>query len=290
MVEAKQEETVPLSMTFLLQAQDDLPQGTWTMRWREALLGRLISVLDMPEQDTALKAAPYTISCFMPVESGGARRAKASVQSVKNIQMKTGERFRLRVSCLDDQSSAHLIDRFSSVSIYPIQVEEDGVSVLVEGTQISSRLADKWNNWLSCERLYSEASGSLKLITLKFSSVTAFKRRNVYTPLPDPVLIFTGYHDLWKTYSGIPLPAGLTAAVENDLALIDFRISTGSVILQQERVYGFLGSATFQLQGRHPESIIKGLNLLADYALFCGTGIGRKDGMGQTRRIFRLNN
>ena len=48
---------------------------------------------------------------------------------------------------------------------------------------------------------------------------------------------------------------------------------------------GFIGSATFRLAGRHPESILKGLNALADYAFYCGTGIGTEHGMGLTRRI-----
>jgi hypothetical protein len=39
------------------------------------------------------------------------------------------------------------------------------------------------------------------------------------------------------------------------------------------------------LQGRHPESVLKGLNVLADYAFFSGTGIGTERGMGLTRRI-----
>jgi CRISPR/Cas system endoribonuclease Cas6 (RAMP superfamily) len=73
--------------------------------------------------------------------------------------------------------------------------------------------------------------------------------------------------------------------MEADLLLVDFRLRMRMFEEGRQSVPGFVGSASIRLQGRHPESVIKGLNVLADYAFFCGTGIGTQRGMGLTRRI-----
>jgi CRISPR/Cas system endoribonuclease Cas6 (RAMP superfamily) len=73
--------------------------------------------------------------------------------------------------------------------------------------------------------------------------------------------------------------------IEGHLLLVDFRIQRRLCEDERGPLPGFIGSATFRLEGRHPESVLKGLNVLADYAFFCGTGIGTDRGMGLTRRI-----
>ena len=134
-------------------------------------------------------------------------------------------------------------------------------------------------------RLYEEASDCLRLVTLKFYSPTTLERSGLPYPLPDPCGIFLGYSRIWDAFSGIALAPGLREAIEEHLLLVDFRIQRRLSAAEKGAVPGVVGSAKFRLAGRHPESILKGLNALADYAFFCGTGIGTDVGMGLTRRI-----
>jgi len=150
---------------------------------------------------------------------------------------------------------------------------------------VSSTLTQRWNRWVPYGRLYEEASDCLRLVTLKFYSPTTLERSGLPYPLPDPCGIFLGYARIWDAFSGIALSPGLREAIEEHLLLVDFRIQRRLSAAEQGAVPGFIGSAKFRLAGRHPESILKDLNALADYAFFCGTGIGTDHGMGLTRRI-----
>lgn len=70
------------------------------------------------------------------------------------------------------------------------------------------------------------------------------------------------------------------------MTLCDFRLRAHSHVVHPGRTLTcFTGSAAFRLEGRHPEKVIKSFNAAADYAFFCGTGIGISRGMGMTRRV-----
>jgi CRISPR-associated endoribonuclease Cas6 len=178
-----------------------------------------------------------------------------------------------------------MLDWVKILRAEPVRVETRGGPLLLEDALASNILAQRWNRWVPYGQLYDEASDSLRLFTLKFYSPTALKRSGLTYPLPDPCGIFLGYEEVWEAFSGIPLAPGLRKAIEEDLLLVDFRLRRGLFGEGRGSVPGFVGSASYRLQGRHPESVLKGLNVLADYAFFCGTGIGTEKGMGLTRRV-----
>ncbi len=196
-----------------------------------------------------------------------------------------GGRFRLRLSWLADADLRGLLDWAGSLRGDPVQVETNCGQMLLEDALVSPTLAQRWNRWVPYDRLYEEASDCLRLVTLKFYSPTTLERSGLPYPLPDPCGIFLGYSRVWEAFSEIVLAPGLREAIEERLLLVDFRIQRRLAEAEKGAVPGFVGSVKFRLAGRHPESILKGLNALADYAFFCGTGIGTDRGMGLTRRI-----
>jgi CRISPR-associated endoribonuclease Cas6 len=191
----------------------------------------------------------------------------------------------LRLSWLADADLKDLLSWVEVLRVEPVRLETRYGPLLVEDAPVSTMLTQRWNRWVPYGQLYEEASDSLRLVTLKFYSPTALKRSGRTYPLPDPCGVFLGYEEVWQAFSGIPLAPGLRKAIEEDLLLVDFRFRRGLFAEGQDSVTGFVGSASYRLEGRHPESILKGLNALADYAFFCGTGIGTERGMGLTRRI-----
>ncbi len=269
---------MPVGMTFFLKVKGDEPPVLFDRKLAGRLVGKVASQAGVHEGALQQRPAPFALSSLLPAEAdrpGGETRSDE------------GGRFRLRLSWLVDGDLKGLLDWAGSLRGDPMCVETSGGPLLLEEAMVSPTLTQRWNRWVPYGRLYEEASDCLRFVTLKFYSPTTLERSGVPYPLPDPCGIFVGYSRIWDAFAGIALPPGLRAAIEEYLLLVDFRIQRRRCEAEQGPVPGFIGSATFRLAGRHPESILKGLNALADYAFFCGTGIGTDHGMGLTRRIPR---
>jgi len=267
---------MPVGMTLYLKSLSDEPPVSFNREWTDRLLGEIASRAGVPEEALQTRPTPYSISSPLPAEG----RRPASEESSDE-----GGRFRLRLSWLADGDLKGLLDWAGSLRIDPAWVETKRGRVLLEDAMVSPTLTQRWNRWVPYGRLYEEASDCLRLVTLKFYSPTTLERSGHPYPLPDPCGIFLGYSRIWDAFSGIALAQGLREAIEEHLLLLDFRIQRRLSADDEGAVPGFVGSAKFRLAGRHPESILKGLNALADYAFYCGTGIGTERGMGLTRRI-----
>jgi CRISPR-associated endoribonuclease Cas6 len=262
-------------MTLLLKPLNDLSPVPLGSEWRGTLLSEIASRAGVPEERLRKRPAPFSISSPMPVEA---------THPAEGIRADQG-RLRLRLGWLADEDVRHLVDWAKSLRAEPVRVETKACALLLEDGAVSSTLTQRWNRWIPYSGVYEEASDCLRAVTLKFYSPTTLDRSGHPYPLPDPPTIFLGYKSVWDAFSGVALAPGLRDAIEQHLLLVDFRIQRRLFESAQGPVPGFIGSATFRLGGRHPESILKGLNVLADYAFFCGTGIGTEMGMGLTRRI-----
>jgi len=267
---------MPLGMTFLLKALGGAPPTPFDREWTDRLLAEMAFRTGVPEEALQKRPAPYAISSPLPAEGhrpGGEANADE------------GGRFRLRLSWLADADLKGLLDWAGSLRVDPVRVETNCGQILLEDAMVSPTLAQRWNRWVPYDLLYEEAYDCLRVVTLKFYSPTTLERSGLPYPLPDPCGVFLGYSKMWDAFSGVALAPGLREAIEEHLLLVDFRIQRRLAEAEKGTVPGFVGSAKFRLAGRHPESILKGLNALADYAFFCGTGIGTDVGMGLTRRI-----
>lgn len=269
---------MPVGMTFFLKTKGGEPPVPLDRRLASRLVGEVASQAGVDEGALQKRPAPFAISSLLPVE---ADRPEGETRRTE------GGRFRVRLSWLADRDTKGLLDWAGSLRDDPMCVETSGGPILLEEAMVSSTLTQRWNRWVTYGRLYEEASDCQRLATLKFYSPTTLERSGLPYPLPDPCAMFHGYARIWDSFSGIVLAPGLLEAIEEHLILDDFRIQRRRSEAEQGPVPGFIGSATFRLAGRHPESMLKGLNVLADYAFFCGTGIGTDHGMGLTRRILQ---
>jgi len=256
-------------------------------RVHNALLERAVAAAVIPEETLHHIPRPYTLSPLMPAQDTRRNRQEKAPEPLAGIRgTPKGHRFRLRMSWLEDTHLPAFIEWAPTLGSSPLLTDGDDGSVRLEGVVASPTLTEKWSRSITYEHLYAEAADSLRTITLKFNSPTLLNRAGLPYPLPDPAGIFLGYLHLWDYFSGIPLDPGLNSAVKKKLHLVDFRIRNQPFKDEKGAVACFVGSATFQLQGRQPETMIKGFNALADYAFFCGTGTGTDKGRGMTRRIW----
>ena len=140
-------------------------------------------------------------------------------------------------------------------------------------------------------------------IGLQFRSPTGFRRVDEGTEVHWPSLCLQGYLRKWNAFSGLTMPAEATmryAANElttchQDLrpesvllsghARMDLAGSTDSTCQHLGRVgysqKGVVGSVEWLASGKSP-LLLRMVNALVKYSLYCGTGMKTSLGMGQT--------
>lgn len=138
------------------------------------------------------------------------------------------------------------------------------------------------------EALVAEAGRETRL-TLRFLSPTSFKAGPMHYPLPDPHAVFRSYLSRWNAFAPRPLQinVSLLDVVDAHVAVARYRTQTEIVDLGPGRLVGFVGTVSYQvLRSRLlGDDVMRSLNVLADYARFCGTGHKTTQGLGQTHRL-----
>ena len=276
---------MPLAMTFFLKALDDLALAGQGRKICQMLLHQAVSASHVNEETLAQTPPPFTFSPPMLVADSHDRKPTVSGAAAAGGALKKEERFRIRMTWLQDGQLKGLLDWASGLQANPSRLDPAGGPVLVERALALPTPTDIWNQGIPYQQLAAQASNSLRTLTLKFCSPTLLTRRGRPYPLPDPVILFKGYLDLWETYSPVPLAPGLEEAIRESLLVADFRIRKQLFTGEREGIIGFGGSATFRIQGRQPETVLRGFNTLADYSFYCGSGEGTDTGMGLTRRV-----
>jgi CRISPR-associated endoribonuclease Cas6 len=127
-------------------------------------------------------------------------------------------------------------------------------------------------------------------IRLRFLSPTSFRSREMHVPLPDPALVYQSWLARWNVFAPeeMRINIALLDIVAAHVAVSRYDLRTEMVDLGGNRkAVGFVGRVQFNVirAGMIGDEWVRRLNLLADYAEFCGTGHKTAHGMGQTRRV-----
>jgi CRISPR-associated endoribonuclease Cas6 len=111
----------------------------------------------------------------------------------------------------------------------------------------------------------------------------------MHVPLPDPRLVYQSWLTRWNAFA--PQEARINVAL---LDIVAAHVAVGRYYLRTEmvdmgrnrKVVGFVGKVQFNVirARKIGDEWLRRLNLLADYAEFCGTGHKTAHGMGQTER------
>jgi len=145
--------------------------------------------------------------------------------------------------------------------------------------------ATPWSAYRSYTELIGKASRRQHKITLHFLTPTSFRRGDVDFPLPDPRLVFRSYRARFEEFARIAVLPDFDEQVECYTGIARLhRLETATVRIKKVRLVGFVGSVTYLIDEKAPPDLIFQMNLLADFAYFCGTGRKTTMGMGQTVR------
>jgi CRISPR-associated endoribonuclease Cas6 len=126
-------------------------------------------------------------------------------------------------------------------------------------------------------------------LTFRFLSPTSFRSQDMHYPLPDPVMAFQSWLLRWNAFApqDLRLNVNTLDLVAAHVAISRFRLETRAVTFDRYTQIGFVGTVSYRIIKRRllGHDLIRRLNVLADYAPFCGTGHKTTQGMGQTRRL-----
>jgi CRISPR-associated endoribonuclease Cas6 len=127
-------------------------------------------------------------------------------------------------------------------------------------------------------------------IRVRFLSPASFRSQGMHYPLPDPFLVYQSWLTQWNAFA--PEPLRINVAL---LDIVGAHVAVGRYDLRTElvdlgtnwKIVGFVGAVKFNvLKARKiGTDWLERLNILADYAAFCGTGHKTAQGLGQTKRI-----
>ena len=155
---------------------------------------------------------------------------------------------------------------------------------------------DRWpvapHGWQVAHHSYPElvvSAGVDTRFAFRFRSPTSFRSQDMHYPLPDPLLAFQSWLLRWNAFapSQLHLNVNTLDLVSAHVAISRHRIETRAVEFDRFTQVGFVGTVTYQVVKRRllNGDLLRRLNILADYAPFCGTGHKTTQGMGQTQRI-----
>lgn len=201
------------------------------------------------------------------------------------LDLTPGQQLTLRFTALHPEVAAPLLH--GCVAIW----QEDGVTLhdqLFEVETISVTTAQNaWAGQATYTALHEAASTTRRLLELRFSAPTTFKRTGgLIMPLPLPELVFGSLMDRWNRFAPFTLPETLFTTICEQLVVQHFDGGTQTARVGKGRdgnTPGFVGRATYRLLVAPPEHR-RALNALANYALFSGIGAKTTVGMGQVRR------
>ena len=141
----------------------------------------------------------------------------------------------------------------------------------------------QWSQYLSYADLINRASQTNRRISLRFLTPTSFRRGKVDFPLPDPRLVFRSYQKRFEEFYSVAFLPDFEEQVEFHTGIANLKhIETGIIKTKNVTLLGFTGRVTYEIDRHASPDLIFQMNLLAEYAFFCGTGRKTTVGMGQT--------
>lgn len=138
-----------------------------------------------------------------------------------------------------------------------------------------------WANACTYSQLYDRASETNRLIAFSFATPTTFRQGKFDSVIPTRDCVFNSLLSRWNKYSGIELPDQSLDALFSTFV----NIKTERLTNYESNFVGIVGEVSYRILGDVEPLVIKQVNALADFALYCGVGRKTPMGMGMTRRI-----
>lgn len=265
------------SFLVLVRPERLAPLGRTVGRSLHALLLNMVAQVD-PDLAEALHAEarvkPFTVSMLQGRFSERGRQRWVDPREV----------YRVRYTVLSDAVSTALGYVLMEKQAYRDPVTLDGHPYQIVDILTDPPASDGWVTLSSFESLMELAQAADR-IKLEFVSPTTFRQGDVNLLFPLPESVFGSYLRRWNALAPVELDqARVLDAVAAHVVAERYELRTRVVPYGVAQYNGFVGYCQYRILSQDTETR-RVLNLLADFALFAGTGQKTTQGMGQTRRV-----
>ncbi len=274
---------MPFSLLVQSSPQQDVPVAHIQGNTLHALVFHLLNQVDphLSEQiHQENRDRPFTMS---PIALDDDLKRFHGVWLPRSRMVKQGTITTFRITFLDDA----LFPAFSQsmLLLRRPEIRLGGTMFTIRNILTGSGTDNPWSRFCSYPDLIKHASNTQRNITLHFLTPTTFGFGDVDLPLPLPRLVFQSYQRRFHEFCGMVFLPDFVEQVEDYTTITHFhRLSTQTLPTKKVNMIGFTGKVTFQIQQRADPKLVFQMNLLADFAFFCGTGKKTAFGMGQTVR------
>lgn len=274
---------MPFSLLVLSVPQTDVPVAHVQGNILHAMFFHILEQVDPAlvqrlHEDNRYR--PFTLS---PLALSKVVNRFHGVWLSRDRMLKQGTSTAFRITFLDDT----LFPAFSQsmLSMRGPEVRLGGTLFTITDILTSSNANNQWSCFVSYPELIARASQTQRTITLRFLTPTSFSFGDVDLPLPLPRLVFRSYQRRFQEFCGMVFLPDFEEQVERYIAVSHLHhLSTQTIRTKKVTLIGFTGKVVFDIHRKAAPELVYQVNLLADFAFFCGTGKKTAFGMGQTIR------
>ncbi len=260
---------MPYSLVINFTNTSDIPRGYTSGKHLHALFLNLVNSVDNELAEYLHRSQSNKDFTISPLQVNNQNKLNWQKQK-KDI--KKGSSYWWRITLLDDNLFGKLTPLW--LSINPKKPFHLGSGELQITSILSSNNSHPWANACTYQDIFNDSSEAQRNLNFKILTPTAFRQGKYDVSLPSAEIVFSSLLRRWNNYSNIPL--------ENvDFGCLFpayFDLKTDIVIDNRNKFIGCVGDITYKILGDVDSSLIKQINILADYAFYCG--IGRKTTMG----------
>ena len=228
---------------------------------------------------------PYTLSPLSVAERPPRKtHTFHGFQLPRQRLLRQGTRCAVRVTLLEDRLFSTFSDFFLARVTPTFRLGR--TEFVVTSVLATEEPGNPWSRYVSYADLMARAQSGQRRITLQFLTPASFRTGDIDLPLPLPRLVFQHYLKRFREFQECPFLPDLVEAIErySGIARME-QMRTDTIRTKNVPLAGFTGTVSFEISKKAPSDLVAQMNLLADFALFCGTGRKTTVGMGQTMRI-----
>jgi len=272
---------MPHSLVLNLLPQAPIPPGYLTGRHLHALFLTLVSSADKKLGDYLHEATAQKCFTLSPLQT-----QKCPFKKHHSLQWEHTEPIPehtlcwWRITLLDDSLFSQLTHLW--LNLNPDDPWHLGpADLLITNIFGTAQLNQPWANACTYSQLYQQASETNRLIAFSFATPTTFRQGKFDSVIPTRECVFNSLLSRWNKYSPIAIPDLSFDALFSTFV----NIKTEKLTNYETNFVGMVGEVSYRILGDAEPLVIKQINALADFALYCGVGRKTPMGMGMTRRI-----
>ncbi|MGB8687561.1 MAG: CRISPR-associated endoribonuclease Cas6 [Microcoleus sp.] len=272
---------MPHSLILNLLPLAPIPPGYLTGRHLHALFLTLVSTADKKLGDYLHEATAQKSFTLSPLQT-----QKCPFKKHHSLQWEHTEPIPehtlcwWRITLLDDSLFSKLTHLW--LNLNPAHPWHLGpADLLITNIFGTAQLNQPWANACTYSQLYEQASETNRLIAFSFATPTTFRQGKFDSVIPTRECVFNSLLSRWNKYSPIAIPDLSFDALFSTFV----NIKTEKLTNYETNFVGMVGEVSYRILGDAEPLVIKQINALADFALYCGVGRKTPMGMGMTRRI-----